>query len=72
MQHSPSNDRCPLHAAAIGGHTAVAQVLVDAELAFAKCGSVPSWLNTPDEAGRTPLDLAVSKGKWECAQLLAA
>ena len=72
MKHSPSNNRSPLHAAAVGGHTATARVLVDAELAFATGGSVSSWLNTLDATGRTPLDLAVSKGKWECAQLLAS
>ena len=72
MKHSPSNDRSPLHAAAIGGHTATARVLVDAELPFAMGGSVSSWLNALDATGRTPLDLAVSKAKWECAQLLAS
>lgn len=72
MKHSPSNDRSPLHAAAIGGHTATARALIDAELAFAMGGSVTSWLNALDATGRTPLDLAVSKGKWECAQLLAS
>lgn len=72
MKYSPSNDRSPLHAAAIGGHTAAARTLVDAELAFATGGPASSWLNTLDATGRTPLDLAISKGKWECAQLLAS
>lgn len=76
MDHSPSDGRCPLHAAAAGGHTNVARVLLDAELHDAAAEShdpLPrSWLNTPDRWGNTPLDMAVSEGHWECAETLAA
>lgn len=79
MTHSPSDGRSPLHAAAAGGHTAAARAILNAEpelavtITAASGGSSSrSWLNTPDKAGNTPLDVAVSKGHWECAERLAA
>ena len=78
MEHSRSDGRSPLHAAADGGHTNVARVLLDAELAAAVEDRTSSslarlsWLNTQDKWGNTPADLAVSAGHWEFAEVLAA
>lgn len=73
MAHSPSDGRSPLHAAAFGGHTAAAKALLDRETTCVLNGSPPlSWLNALDAKGCIPLDLAVSKGNWECARLLAS
>lgn len=72
MEHSPSDGRNPLHAAAAEGHTLAALVLVDADADATRDGSAPrSWLNTPDIEGDTPLDVAVYGGHWECAERLA-
>lgn len=71
-KHSPSDNRSPLHAAAVEGHTAAARALLDAERNNAGNGPPSSWVNTADTTGFTPLDLAVSRGKWECANLLAS
>lgn len=70
-KHSPTDGRCPLHAAAKGGHTEAVRALLDAE---ARSGiEMPSsWLNTLDATGQTPLDLAVNAGQWGCAEVLAA
>lgn len=65
MKHSPMDGRNPLHAAAVGGHTAVARVLLDA-------GGARPWINAKDYTGRTPLGLAVDWGKWRLAAVLAA
>lgn len=70
-KHSPLDNRTPLHAAAIGGHTVVARALLDAEAVCTR-GESTSWLNVTDATGMTPLGLAVSNGKWECAELFAA
>lgn len=76
MEHSPSDGRSPLHAAAAGGHATAARALLNAELAAATAASRESlsrsWLNIPDKWGNTPLDVAVSEGHWECAERLAA
>ncbi|CAM9570405.1 unnamed protein product [Ectocarpus sp. 4 AP-2014] len=72
MEHSPSDGRNPLHAAAAEGHTLAALALVDADADATRDGSAPcSWLNTPDIEGNTPLDVAVYGGHWECAERLA-
>ncbi|CBJ28383.1 conserved unknown protein [Ectocarpus siliculosus] len=72
MEHSPSDGRNPLHAAAAEGHMLAALVLVDADADATRDGSAPrSWLNTPDIEGNTPLDVAVYGGHWECAERLA-
>lgn len=75
MEHSSSDGRSPLHAAAAEGHTDAARVLLDAELDAAVEGHksyARSWLNTQDKWGNTPVDLAVSEGHWEFADVLAA
>lgn len=76
MEHSPSDGRSPLHAAAAAGHANVARILLNAEVATANAASRESsscsWLNTPDKWGNTPLDVAVSERHWECAERLAA
>lgn len=65
IEHSPLNGRNPLHAAAVGGHTAVARVLLDA-------GGARPWINAKDYTGRTPLGLAVDWGRWRIAAVIAA
>lgn len=65
MQHSPADERSPLHAAAVGGHKEAICVLLDA-------GAGRHWLNAKDNTGRTALDLAVDWSKWEVAALIAA
>lgn len=70
-KHSPTDGRCPLHAAAKGGHTEAVRALLDAE-ARSGIEIQSSWLNTLDGTGQTPLDLAVNAGHWGCAEVLAA
>lgn len=72
MEHSPSDGRNPIHAAAAEGHTLAALALVDADADATRDGSAScSWLNTTDIEGNTPLDVAVYGGHWECAERLA-
>lgn len=56
-----SRGRIALHDAAEGGHDGVLKLLLEQD---------PLQLIQRDERGRTPRDLAISAGEYECARLL--
>lgn len=72
ITHSPSDGRSPMHAAALTGNAAVVRALLDVEPLSIFDRPSSSWVNGRDASGRTPLEMAVSVGKWECAEALAS
>jgi len=52
----------PLHGAAWEGHAEVAEILI-------KAGA---YLNTKDEQGKTPHDIAIDSKNWNAAQIIEA
>ncbi|CAM9545189.1 unnamed protein product, partial [Discosporangium mesarthrocarpum] len=72
--HSPCDGRTPLHAAAAGGHIGVAHALLDweARTSTRTSSDPPTWINSRDSSGCTPLHLAVYREHWAMAATLAS